>query len=408
MQAGTGRFLAGRVPTLAKIFNRCNSGLAHHKKQRSVIIRRDVGVRIIELQRAQVLNPADERVIAAIQQQLGVWEDNWMVQVAVLQGRRGSFCSGMDIDTVSEDPGKANVLLRGLCQVVRSLASFNKPVISIIDGSCFGSGYALAMGKYKICTERSLFTVPEPSRGLALAGGLSYTLPRLLGGNEALALCLGMTGLTLEGANMHAAQLGTHWMPSSRLKPLIDRLNEVWQAKPDTFLHYGIACEEGPKAVEIALEMSSDLSWETQDLMDFSFAERGAGDMVPHQTQFHRILPEVEEAFAVGSVEEAVQNLKNCSGSWANVALKNIARSSPLSLKVVFEQIKRGKTMSLDQCLEDEYRVNSSLLSMPDFQAAMSIQCAKDGMEATPCWSRRTLNEVSADDVISLFEQKEN
>ncbi|CAM9106591.1 unnamed protein product, partial [Choristocarpus tenellus] len=289
-----------------------------------------------------------------------------------------------------------SVHLQRLCKVVKLLNSSSKPVVSIIDGACFGSGYALAMGKYRICTERSVFSVPEPSLGVALAGGLSYALPRLLDGSESLALCLGLTGITLEGVDIHAAQLATHFMPSTRLKLFMNRLSEVCMVPDD------LGGDEGLQAIAMAVEMCSDISWESSELHD-DLVELGEDrEFAASQNHLHKTLPEIDDVFAVNSVEEAVNNLKSCNHVWTKVALENMAKSSPLSLKVVFEQIKRGKNLTLSKCLEEEYNVNSRLYLMDDFKAAMKAQQTEPGKQ--PMWRKGTLEEVSADDVTTLFQ----
>lgn len=50
------------------------------------------------------------------------------------------------------------------------------------------------------------------------------------------------------------------------------------------------------------------------------------------------------------------------------------ARSSPLSLKVIFEQIRRGSTLDIDKCLDDEFAVNTRLMTKPDFDQAMQAR----------------------------------
>lgn len=39
--------------------------------------------------------------------------------------------------------------LRALCNAVTVLDASETPTVSVLDGSCIGSGYALAMGKYR-------------------------------------------------------------------------------------------------------------------------------------------------------------------------------------------------------------------------------------------------------------------
>ena len=58
-------------------------------------------------------------------------------------------------------------------------------------------------------------------------------------------------------------------------------------------------------------------------------------------------------------------------------ACHNVAeRSSPLSLKVIFEQVKRGGSMSLQESLDEEFIVNTSLFGLPDYEMAMRARQA--------------------------------
>lgn len=44
---------------------------------------------------------------------------------------------------------KVNSSLDALCKVVTALDASKTPAVAVLNGSCIGSGYALAMGKYK-------------------------------------------------------------------------------------------------------------------------------------------------------------------------------------------------------------------------------------------------------------------
>lgn len=79
----------------------------------------------------------------------------------------------------------------------------------------------------RFATENSVFFVPEATLGLGLAGGLSYALPRLLGGNQPLALCLALTGMALEGPDLFFTQIATSYMTHRRLEMMTERLAEV-------------------------------------------------------------------------------------------------------------------------------------------------------------------------------------
>lgn len=56
---------------------------------------------------------------------------------------------------------------------------------------------------------------------------------------------------------------------------------------------------------------------------------------------------------------------------WSCVYACISGRSSPLSLKTIFEQVTRGATNSLEECLDDEFAVNMNLFAMDDFESAM-------------------------------------
>lgn len=49
-------------------------------------------------------------------------------------------------------------------------------------------------------------------------------------------------------------------------------------------------------------------------------------------------------------------------------------RSSPLSLKVIFEQVKRGGGISLQENLDHEFSINTHLFGLPDFEMAMQAR----------------------------------
>lgn len=75
-------------------------------------------------------------------------------------------------------------------------------------------------------------------------------------------------------------------------------------------------------------------------------------------------------------------------------------RSSPLSLKVIFEQVKRGGEMGLQKCLDDEFSVNMHLSGSADFEMAMEArECGR-----APAWQCGSLEKISRDQVAAVFE----
>ncbi|CAM9379829.1 unnamed protein product [Pylaiella littoralis] len=370
-----------------------------HGANGQIIVEMDGGFRALQLKKANGVPTVDRRSLVEVRQHVEWWDENTRVNVSVLNGDGEHFCSGLDVAGLRGDQQKkVKTCLDALCKVVTALDASKTPAVSVLDGSCIGSGYALAMGKYKFATENSIFHVPEATLGLGLAGGLSYALPRLLGANQQLALCLALTGMALEGPDLFFAQIATNYMTHRRLDMMMDRLAEVNQ-DPEPFGDKTPDCSQDPTAVQTLLERSGDLSWNVDGLSDDCLDP--TEDKVPITRFVHELLPQVERVFAVDSVEEAIDNLKGLDETWAHLALQNIERSSPLSLKVIFEQVKRGGGMSLQECLDDEFSVNSHLFGLPDFEMAMQ---ARDSRGGTPAWKCGSMEQVSKDQVSAIFD----
>lgn len=75
----------------------------------------------------------------------------------------------------------------------------------------------------------------------------------------------------------------------------------------------------------------------------------------------------INAAFGGKSVEEIVENLKKDGSEWSKQQLAILAKNSPTSLKVTFEQINRGGHLSLSDCLRMEYRMSQNFMRQNDF-----------------------------------------
>ncbi len=56
-------------------------------------------------------------------------------------------------------------------------------------------------------------------------------------------------------------------------------------------------------------------------------------------------------------MKDLVKRLEESDSEFAQKALKRLSSLSPLSLGVVFEQLKRGKSMELKEVYEMEYKI---------------------------------------------------
>ncbi|KDP34952.1 hypothetical protein JCGZ_09240 [Jatropha curcas] len=94
--------------------------------------------------------------------------------------------------------------------------------IPLIDGIVMGGGAGLTMhGRFRIVTEKAVFAMPEASIGLFPDLGASHFLSRIPG---YFGEYLGLTGARVDGAEMLACGLATHFVFSKDLHSLENAL----------------------------------------------------------------------------------------------------------------------------------------------------------------------------------------
>ncbi|MFE9007078.1 enoyl-CoA hydratase/isomerase family protein [Streptomyces sp. NPDC007875] len=101
------------------------------------------------------------------------------VQVVVIKGDGDHFSSGGDIPGFMEvEP----IDFTDLGQNVTAPSRSPKPVITAVDGYCFGVGFELALSTdIRIATKRSEFALPEMRLGMIPGSGGTQRLARLIG-----------------------------------------------------------------------------------------------------------------------------------------------------------------------------------------------------------------------------------
>ncbi|MBZ4015528.1 enoyl-CoA hydratase/isomerase family protein [Streptomyces purpurogeneiscleroticus] len=101
------------------------------------------------------------------------------IQVVVIQAAGEHFSSGGDIPGFMEvEP----VDFTDLGQNITAPARSPKPVITAVDGYCFGVGLELALSTdIRVATQRSEFALPEMRLGMIPGSGGTQRLARLIG-----------------------------------------------------------------------------------------------------------------------------------------------------------------------------------------------------------------------------------
>ncbi|KAJ0488977.1 putative 3-hydroxyisobutyryl-CoA hydrolase [Helianthus annuus] len=93
-----------------------------------------------------------------------------------------------------------------------------------------GGGAAIAIhGRFRVVTDNTFFAMPETALGSFPDVGASYYLSRLPG---FFGEYVGLTGARLDGAEMLACGLATHFVPLEKLSSLEDALCKATTGDP--------------------------------------------------------------------------------------------------------------------------------------------------------------------------------
>lgn len=161
-------------------------------------------VAIITLNRPEARNAVNGDVAQGMEAALDRFEDDPDLWVAILKGNGPSFCAGADLKEVAAGNGAALSTAKGGFAGLASRER-TKPLIAAITGAALAGGTELALScDLIVCSEETVFGLPEVKRSLVAAAGGLFRLPRAIG--KAAALEAIMTGDPLPSER--AYQLG--------------------------------------------------------------------------------------------------------------------------------------------------------------------------------------------------------
>jgi enoyl-CoA hydratase/carnithine racemase len=338
----------------------------------SVNVHRGVGR--ITLTRPKALHalnaPMCETILAALER----WKDDPTVHLVMIdheEETRG-FCAGGDIrmlaDSGAGDASEARAFFRVEYRMNAALKAFPKPVLAIMDGVTMGGGVGLSVhGSHRIATERTLFAMPETGIGLFPDVGGGWFLPRLSG---YLGTWLALTGARLKGADVAAARIATHFLPSelvTNLKKQVERAD------------FSVGAAE--MLNEILRSMTHPVP---------------AGSFEAHRSV-------LDDCFAKDTAEQIMAALEASGDEWAAEQAATIRTKSPETVKVALRQLREGARLaSFEDNMRMEYRIGWRKVQSHDFlEGVRAVIIDKDN---EPKWSPATLEDVSVADVATYFQ----
>ncbi|MCT2582249.1 crotonase/enoyl-CoA hydratase family protein [Actinophytocola gossypii] len=163
-----------------------------------LVVTRHDDILLIEVNRPAQRNAMTRDVAVAIDDALTRLDGDPALRVAVLTGRGGVFCAGMDLKRHAAGERAASDG-RGFGGIVE--VPPRKPVIAAVEGWALGGGFEIVLAcDLVVAGATARFGLPEVKRGLLAKGGGMFRLPARLPRPIALELLLTGDPITAERA----------------------------------------------------------------------------------------------------------------------------------------------------------------------------------------------------------------
>jgi enoyl-CoA hydratase len=322
---------------------------------------------LVTLNRPKALNAVTLNMVRLMMAQLQDWAADPAVTRVVVSAAGGrAFSAGGDIRALY-DLGLAGrhadmlPFWREEYVLNAVIKRYPKPYVSLIDGICMGGGVGLSVhGSHRVAGDRFLFAMPEVGIGFFPDIGATWFLPRMPGEFGAY---VALTGERLAAADSVASSIATNRVPSARFPELADAL-----------------C--GATSVDALLA---------------AFAEKTEAPIAAK-------MPAIDRLFRGDSVEGILAALDAEQGDdadFARATAATIRTKSPTSLKLALAQVRAGRDLSFDACMQTEFRIVSRIIHGRDFyEGVRAVIVDKDNR---PRWSPETLATVTPQDVARHF-----
>ncbi|KAM9805168.1 3-hydroxyisobutyryl-CoA hydrolase, mitochondrial [Neosynchiropus ocellatus] len=320
---------------------------------------------VITMNRPQVLNALNLSMVQKILPQLKKWEVDTETDLVIIKGHGRAFCSGGDIRAVTEagkagDPLAQTFFLQEYT-LNNATGTCKKPYIALIDGITMGGGVGVSVhGPFRVATEKTLFAMPETAIGLFPDVGGGFFLPRLQG---ELGVFLALTGFRLKGRDVLRAGIATHFVESTTIGDLEKEL----------------------------VELKSPSMERLTEVLDRYHNQCTLDSEKPFILEEH--MANINRWFSSDRVEDIFQNLKDDGSEFAMKQLETLSKMSPTSMKMSLRQLRKGASLSLQDCLVMEYRLTQACMRGHDFYEG--VRAVLVDRDHNPKWSPATLEEVT-------------
>ncbi|MDY6976828.1 MAG: enoyl-CoA hydratase/isomerase family protein [Pseudomonadota bacterium] len=338
----------------------------------------------LTLNKPKALNALDLAMAEIMLKALQQWQTRSDV-VAVVVDAAGdkAFCAGGDIvsmyRSMVEAQGQIPSFLETFFETEYTLDytihNYNKPIIVWGSGIVMGGGMGLLCGaSHRVVTETSRLAMPEITIGLYPDVGGSYFLPRLPGKS---GLFLGLTGGQMNGSDARFVGLADALVASSEKEALLHKLsNYSWNEMESTSLGDSVS------TILNSLETPESVP---------------SGNVEPNMA----LIDELCAADNVADIVNGILGADMAQDKWLSRAQGTLAKGSPITMHLVYEQCNRGANMTLADCFRMEANMSCRCGESGEFQEGVRALLIDKDM--SPQWKYKRVEDVPQDVVEHFF-----
>lgn len=321
----------------------------------------------LTLNRPGAYNATNLDMVCLLLQQLRSWQQDDQVQAVVLRATGDkAFCAGGDIrelyDNHRAGSPRAMEFFRQEYCLDQLIHDYPKPVLALGEGLVLGGGMGLFQGAgLRVITEHARLGMPETGIGYFPDVGGSYFLSRVAGETGTL---LGVSGNMVNAADA---------------------------------LYTGLADYLVPAAAIAALDQALDaLDWQQPAAPALQALVQGLAVPAPDNGVLAAVQPAIDRHFAHNSMAEILASLATetdpACQDWAQQTLAVLNSRSPMAMCMVLEMLRRGRGLSLEQCLAMELQAIAQWFDEGDFiEGVRAVIVDKD---RNPQWRFAQVEQV--------------
>lgn len=337
---------------------------------------------IVTLSVEKTLNSLTLPMVELMRAQLLEWQDDERIAAVFMQGAgEKAFCAGGDVQelyrSATKTPGgpcvEAETFFEQEYRLDYLLHTYSKPVVCWGDGIVMGGGLGLfAASSHAIVTEKTRIAMPEITIALYPDVGGTWFLNRMPG---KCGLFVALTAAAMNAADTLYAGLARYFAHSASKTRVLQAMSGLpWQSSDQQ-----------------NRQLLTDL---LKELSPARAADIDGQDM-PSPLATHRA--EIDVLCAGDDLAKIVANILSLDSedSWIKKAQGSLAHGSPVAANTIWQQLRRGSGMSLEEVFQFELMVSTNVVRHPEF--AEGVRALLIDKDKSPRWLFDSVESVPSD-----------